>query len=105
MAAYSTKSSGILEWWVTFSVPSRNMDYRNVDSNANKAKQYEAVRVFFNESFFGPITTTPIQDDINEFEKAELLKNVKEEKPMIKKSYLRIMEKIKLNCDKSLVML
>ena len=81
------------------------MDYRNVHFNANKAKQYEAVRVFFNESFFGP-TTTPIQDDINEFEKAaELLKNVKEEKPMIKKSYLKIMEKIKLNCDKSLVML
>ena len=107
MAAYSTK----FKWNIgmvgdllrALSQFKSNMDYRNVEFNADKAKQYEPVRVFFNESFFGPITTTPIHDDIDESENAELLKKVKEEKLMIKKSYSRITEKV--NCDKSLVRL
>ncbi|PFX13472.1 hypothetical protein AWC38_SpisGene22439 [Stylophora pistillata] len=49
-----------------------NMEYRNVDFNADKNKQYEA-----------------------ESQRKELVEKVKSEKALIKKSYSRVMEKIK----------
>ena len=40
--------SGRLKWWTTFFTRfgefKANMEYRNVDFNADKTKQYEAVR-------------------------------------------------------------
>ena len=79
-----------------------NMEYRNVDFNADKTKQYEAVRdamarkyYAIDVSFFGPETTSPIPEEIEESEKEELLNIIKNEKAMIKKGYSRVMEKIK----------
>ena len=79
-----------------------NMEYRNVDFNADKTKQYEAVRdamarkyCAIDVSFFGPETTSPIPEEIEESEKEELLNIVKNEKAIIKKGYSRVMEKIK----------
>ena len=57
-----------------------NMEYRNVDFNADKTKQYEAVKdamareyCAIDVSFFGPETTSPISEEIEESEKEELL--------------------------------
>ena len=79
-----------------------NMEYRNVDFNADKTKQHEAVRkatakkyCSIDVSWFRPEATTLIPDDIEESQKEELNKQEKSEKVMIKKGYSRVMEKIK----------
>jgi len=71
------------------------MEYRNVDFNADKAKQYEAVRNAMARKYSSNIVKLLWANNhyshsgrsVDESEKAELLKKVKEEKLMIKKSY------------------
>jgi len=79
-----------------------NMEYRNLDFNADKPKQYEAVREAMaqkdssvDESWFGPETVTSILEDIDDTQKEELIQRIKEEKAAIEKRYSRVMEKIK----------
>ena len=79
-----------------------NMEYRNVDFNADKAKQYEAVRKAMatkyssgDVDFFGPEETTAISEDVEESQRKELVEKVKSEKALIRKGYSRVMEKIK----------
>ena len=79
-----------------------NIEYRNLDFNAGKPKQYEAVREAMarkyssvDESWFGPETVTSIPEDIGDTQKEELIQRIKEEEAAIKKGYSRVMEKIK----------
>ncbi|PFX29295.1 hypothetical protein AWC38_SpisGene5946 [Stylophora pistillata] len=79
-----------------------NMEYRNVDFNADKNKQYEAVRKAMTRKYssgdvdlFGPEETTAIPEDVEESQSKELVEKVKSEKALIKKGYSRVMEKIK----------
>ena len=69
-----------------------NMEYRNVDFNADKAKQYEAVRKAMARKYssgdvdlFGPEETTAISEDVEESQRKELVEKVKSEKALIKK--------------------
>ena len=78
-----------------------NKEYRNVDFNAAKAKQYEAVRKamvrkysFGDVALFGPQETIAISDDFQESQRKELVEKVKSEKALFKKSYSRVTEKI-----------
>ena len=79
-----------------------HMEYRNVDFNADKAKQYEAVRKAMARKYssgdvdlFGPEESTAISEDVEESQNKELVEKVKSEKAVIKKGYSRVMEKIK----------
>ncbi|PFX19644.1 hypothetical protein AWC38_SpisGene15925 [Stylophora pistillata] len=79
-----------------------NMEYRNVDFNADKNKQYEAVRNTIARKYssgdvdlFGPEGTTAIPEDVEESQRKELVEKVKSEKALVKKGYSRVMEKIK----------
>ena len=74
------------------------MEYRNSDFNADKAKQYEAVRTSMAEkyqdvevSFFGPTDVNPVDESNRE----ESLKRIEVQKKQIRKGYSRVMEKIK----------
>ena len=69
----------LLRWLGQFK---SSMEYRNVDCPIDV-------------SFFGPETTSPIPEKIEESEKEELFNIVKNEKAMIKKGYSRVMVKIK----------
>ena len=78
-----------------------NMEYRNVDFNAEKAKQYEAVRKamarrysFGDVNLFRPQETTAIPEDFQESQRKELEEKVKSEKALIKKCYSRVMENV-----------
>jgi hypothetical protein len=74
------------------------MDYKNADFNADKAKQYQAVRKILaakyaeNNSIFGPVEIEPIRE--GEDQKA-YKKRCENEKAKIRKGYSRIQEKIK----------
>ncbi|PFX21213.1 Membrane primary amine oxidase [Stylophora pistillata] len=79
-----------------------NMEYRNVDFNADKNKQYEAVRKAMARKYssgdvdlFGPEETTAIPEDVEESLRKELVEKVMSKKALMKKSYSRVMEKIK----------
>jgi len=79
-----------------------NMEYRSVDFNADKNKQYEAARKAMarkysslDVEFFGPEETTAIPEDVEEPQRKELVEKVRSEKALIKKGYSRVMEKIK----------
>ena len=79
-----------------------NMEYRNMDFNADKVKQYEAVRKAMARKYspgevdlFDPEDTTAISEDVEESQRKELVGKVKSEKALIKKGYSRVMEKIK----------
>ena len=70
-----------------------NMKYRNVDSNADKNKQYEAARKATarqyssgDVEFFGPEETTAIPEDVEESQN-ELVEKIKSEKALIKKVF------------------
>ena len=81
------------------------MEYKNCDFNADKVKQYEAVRVAMariyehEPAYFGPpeITTLSLGEDDDEggesIEKRQ--QRLQLEKSLIKKGYTRIQEKIK----------
>ena len=78
------------------------MEYNNSDFNADKVKQYEAVReamarIYEEPTFFGPpcITPLPSADEVSEQEMAELQRRQKTEKELIKKGYTRVQEKLK----------
>ena len=78
-----------------------NMEYRNVDFNAEKATKYEAVRkAMARKHSFGDVDlfrrqeTTSIPEDFQESKGKELVEKVKSEKALIKKGYSRVMEKI-----------
>ena len=79
------------------------MDYQNSDFNADKVKQYEAVReamarIYEEEpTFFGPpaITPLPAPDQVDETEMADIQRRQKNDKELIKKGYNRIQEKLK----------
>ncbi|PFX19771.1 hypothetical protein AWC38_SpisGene15805 [Stylophora pistillata] len=77
------------------------MEYRNVDFNADKNKQYETVRKAIARKYssgevdvFGPEETTAIPEDVEESQRKELVEKVKSEKALIKKGYSRLVEKI-----------
>ena len=78
------------------------MEYRNVDFNADKVKQYEAVRQAMAEiysdrlDFFGPVSSTEIsrEDAEDQEKKVEFAKRQKTEKELIKRGYNRIHEKL-----------
>ena len=79
-----------------------NMEYRNVDFNADKTKQYQAVRKAMARKYssgdgdlFGPEETTAIPEDVEESQRKELAEKVKSEKALIKKGYSRMIELIK----------
>ena len=70
------------------------MEYKNVDFNTDKVKQYEAVReamarIYEEEpTFFGPPVITPMPaplDQVGEGEMAEIQKRQKIDKELIKK--------------------
>ena len=80
------------------------MEYKNVDFNTDKVKQYEAVReamarIYEEEpTFFGPPVITPMPaplDQVDEGEMAEIQKRQKIDKELIKKGYTRVQEKLK----------
>jgi len=80
------------------------MEYKNIDFNADKVKQYEAVReamarVYEEEpTFFGPPVITPMPapvDQVDEGEMAEIQRRQKIDKELIKKGYTRVQEKLK----------
>ena len=78
-----------------------NMEYRNVDFNTEKAKQYESVRramarkyYFGDVDLFEPQETTAIPEDFQESQRKELVEKVKSEIALIKKGYSSVMEKI-----------
>ena len=79
------------------------MEYRNVDFNADKVKQYEAVRQAMAEvysdkpDFFGPVSLTEIcrEDAEDQEKKMEIVKRQKTEQDLIKRGYNRIHEKLK----------
>ena len=71
-----------------------NMEYRNVDFNSDKNKQYEEAREAMASSrkyssddveFFGPEETTAIPEDVEEGQRKELVEKIKSEKALIKK--------------------
>ena len=74
------------------------MDYQNADFNADKAKQYEAVRKILarkyaeDNSLFGPVEIQPIGDKENQ---EGYKKRCESDKAKIRKGYSRIQEKIK----------
>ena len=79
-----------------------NMEYRNVDFNADNNKQYEAARKVMARKYsssdvelFGPEETSVITEDVEESQRKELMEKVRSEKALIKKGYSRVMEKIK----------
>ncbi|PFX17413.1 hypothetical protein AWC38_SpisGene18254 [Stylophora pistillata] len=79
-----------------------NIEYRNVDFNADKNKQYGAVRKAMAREYssgdvdlFGPEETTAIPEDVEESQRKELVEKDKSEKALIKKGFSRVMEKIK----------
>ena len=74
------------------------MEYRNSDFNADKAKQYETVRTSMAEkyrdvevSFFRPTDVSPVDENNRE----ESLQNIEVQKKQVRKGYSRVMEKIK----------
>ena len=79
------------------------MEYNNCDFNADKVKQYEAVReamarVYEDQpSYFGPISVPELdEDDLqDEGRKKMAIKNQKEAREQIKKGYIRVKEKLK----------
>ena len=80
------------------------MEYKNIDFNADKVKQYEAVReamarIYEEEpTFFGPAVITPMPapvDQVNEGEMAEIQKRQKIDKELINKGCTRVQEKLK----------
>jgi len=80
------------------------MEYKNIDFNADKVKQYEAVReamarIYEEEpTFFGPPVITPMPapvDQVDEGEMAEIQRRQKIDKDLIKKGYTRVQEKLK----------
>ncbi|KAJ7386716.1 hypothetical protein OS493_006728 [Desmophyllum pertusum] len=79
------------------------MEYQNSDFNADKVKQYEAIReamarIYEEEpTFFGPpvITPLPAPDQVDENEMADIQRRQKNDKELIKKGYNRIQEKLK----------
>ena len=73
------------------------LEYRNCDFNADKSKQYEALRVSLatedvDVSFFGPIKMID-QDDREDRE--AFLKKIDVQKKQIRVGYNRVMEKVK----------
>lgn len=76
------------------------MEYKNCDFNADKVKQYEAVReamarIYKHEpTYFGPPEITATLEGDGESEE-DIDKRLQREKPLIKKGYTRIQEKIK----------
>ena len=86
------------------------MEFKNNDFNADKVKQYEAVRVAMakiyenDPSQFGPLsvissplisTNDDLLSDEQKREKQKLRKQQEQEKKLIKKGYQRIHEKLK----------
>lgn len=74
------------------------MEYRNSDFNADKSKQYEAVRTSLAEryhdtevSFFGPKDL----DTVDEDDRENCIKKIEVQKRQIRKGYGRVMEKVK----------
>ena len=64
-----------------------NMEYPNADFNANKSKQYQAVRKamarkysFGDVDLFGPEETTAIPEDFEESQRKELWKKSSQRK-------------------------
>ena len=79
------------------------MEYKNIDFNADKVKQYEAVReamarIYEEEpTLFGPPVITPMPapvDQVDEGEVAEIQRKQKIDKELIKKGYTRVQEKL-----------
>ena len=54
-----------------------------------------ARKYFLSMLLVGPETTTTIPEDVEEYDKEELVKEIRLQKAMIKKVYSRFMEKIK----------
>ena len=80
------------------------IESKNTDFNADKVKQYEAVReamarIYEEEpTFFGPPVITPMpapMDQVDEGEIAEIQKRQKIDKELIKKGYTHVQEKLK----------
>ena len=79
------------------------MEYNNSDFNADKVKQYEAVRKAMaiiykdNPSYFGPPEITPMTEEARGSEevKLQIETQQKVDRAMIKKAYNRVQEKLK----------
>eukprot|EP00112_Aurelia_sp_Birch-Aquarium-sp1_P013134 Seg2779.1 transcript_id=Seg2779.1/GoldUCD/mRNA.D3Y31 product="hypothetical protein" protein_id=Seg2779.1/GoldUCD/D3Y31 len=80
------------------------MDFNNSDFNADKVKQYEAVREAMakiyavdNPTFFGPPRVTELnkEDCQNEELRKEILRKQKQDRELIEKGCTRIQEKLK----------
>lgn len=74
------------------------MEYNNSDFNADKTKQYEAVRAVMAERFFDVEVTffgPKDLDSVDENDRESSLKIIDEQKKQIQKGYGRVMEKIK----------
>ena len=74
------------------------MEYRNSNFNANKSKQYKAMRASLAErchdaevSFFGPKDLDTVDEDSRE----NYIKKTEVQKKQIHKWYSRVMEKIR----------
>ena len=79
------------------------MEFSNSDFNADKVKQYEAIRkamaIIYNDnpSYFGPPEITPMTEEAkgNEEEKYRIERQQKVDRAVIKKAYNRVQEKLK----------
>ena len=80
------------------------LEFRNCDSNADKVKLYESVRIGQTEIYedepdtFGPasVSENPYKVlDVNEFDFREYQVKVKTEKEQIKRGYSRLQKRVK----------
>ena len=81
------------------------LEFRNCDSNADKVKLYESVRIGQAEIYkdepdtFGPasVSENPCKDldDVNEFDLRKYQVKVKTEKEQTKRGYSRVQERVK----------
>jgi len=80
------------------------MEYKNIDFNADKVKQYEAVREAMaciyeeEQTLFGLPVITPMPapvDKVDEEDMAKIQRRQKIDKELIKKGYTRVQEKLK----------